>query len=40
MNDDECTCEHVLDEHDRHTLACEIEDCDCVYFEDAEGEEL
>jgi len=29
-----CTCGDVLDEHDPLTGECEIEGCDCIYFEE------
>ena len=41
MDDTEfCVCGHVRDEHDR-LMACEIDDCGCVYFEPADdGDDL
>lgn len=37
--DDECTCGHELEEHDSDSLVCEMDYCDCDYFEDAEEKE-
>lgn len=33
-----CECGHVYDEHDS-MLCCTVEDCPCVYFDDAGSEE-
>ncbi len=36
-----CTCRHIWDEHEHGTptapaaTACEVEDCDCIDFEDS-----
>lgn len=42
MNGDEtCTCGDVFDEHDQDAPhVCEIAGCDCVGFEEAEGDEV
>lgn len=42
---DQCYCGHVLDEHggdESHpsSLACTIEGCHCIHFEEADEEEL
>lgn len=37
-----CTCGHTYEEHTKGSMfnKCEIEDCDCICFdEDGEGEE-
>lgn len=32
MTDDNCVCDHVLDEHDEDQQ-CTIDGCDCIHFE-------
>ena len=41
MNGDEiCCCGHVWDEHSPGDCGCEVDGCDCFYFEEDEHEAL